>query len=82
MARRNRTLTVRARQGVRFPEEGRPRRYISDTAPQTVPASAYYRKAIRDGDLEVVDAPLPGPTRARPARAVSAPSTPVPADQE
>lgn len=45
------TITVKAAPGVRVPQEGMPRRYITETTPVTVPDSAYYRRRIADGDL-------------------------------
>lgn len=58
------TLTVRAREGIKVPMEGAPRRYIQ-ADPVTVPASPYYRRQIRHGDLIEVQAaaPLPAPKK-------------------
>jgi len=48
-------LLVKAtkKSGMRFPMEGAPRRYIG-VKPESISSSAYYRRAINDGDLEVV----------------------------
>ena len=53
------TLRVRASARCRgkFPKEGPSRRFIT-TEPEEVSSSVYYRRAVRDGDLEVV-APAP-----------------------
>ena len=48
-------ITVRAtREGVRVPREGQPRTYI-DRRPRRIVLGPYYRKQIKDGDLEVVE---------------------------
>ncbi len=47
-------VTVRAAEGVRVPREGNPRRHITRAEPRQVRMSSYYRRIIRDGDLEVV----------------------------
>jgi len=52
------TIVVQAAPGVRVPQEGSPRRYITDAAPATVPDSTYYRRRIADGDLALTD-PVP-----------------------
>lgn len=44
------TIKVKAAPGLRFPMERRPKRHITDT-PVTVESTAYYRRAIADGDL-------------------------------
>ena len=49
------TITVKAAPGVRVPQEGMPRRYITEAVPVTVPDSAYYRRRIADGDLALTD---------------------------
>lgn len=46
---------VKARKGIRVPREGMPRRHILDTEPVQVTLTPYYRRAIRDGDLLVVE---------------------------
>lgn len=47
----NETRVVRAREGVRVPMEGAPRRYITADLPVTVPASPYYLRHLAEGDL-------------------------------
>lgn len=76
MARQSHTLRVRAREGVRFPEQGRPRRYITHEEPRLVRASVYYRKAIADGDLMLDVEPPPPPRSARGATVPASTSTP------
>lgn len=44
-------VRVRAPVGRRFPIEGAKRRYITDTTAVEVILTAYYRRALRDGDL-------------------------------
>lgn len=44
-------LTVQAAAGLRLPQEGTARTFITDAAPVQVVDSHYYRKAIADGDL-------------------------------
>jgi hypothetical protein len=46
-------LIVRARSGVKVPLELQPGKFIDEKA-QSVPNSAYYRRRIIDGDLEVL----------------------------
>lgn len=67
----SRKLTVRAREGMRVPREGAPRRYIDETTPVTVTSSPYYRRQLRDGDLVEV-----GPTPAAPLSPASTRRTP------
>ncbi|PVX80052.1 DUF2635 domain-containing protein [Paraburkholderia unamae] len=47
-------MKVKAAAGVNVPMEGSPRKYITDVQEQEVPASAYYRRRIAEGDLVVV----------------------------
>lgn len=49
-------MNVTAAKGTKCPKEGRPREYITDTAPVDIPDSAYYRRLIRDGSLVAVEA--------------------------
>lgn len=52
------TFTVKAAPGLKCPREDNSRRYIEDDKAVTVPASSYYVRRLRDGDLvEVKDAP-------------------------
>ncbi|OLN30444.1 hypothetical protein DVDV_0644 [Desulfovibrio sp. DV] len=62
------TITVKAAPGVRVPQEGMPRRYITEAAPVTVPDSAYYRRRIADGDLALAAdaAAVSGPAPQKP----------------
>lgn len=50
-------ICVKAAPGVEVPLEGAPRRYITDKAAVHVDDSAYYRRRIADGDLELTSAP-------------------------
>lgn len=54
-------LTVVAPEGRLFPMEGQPRLHIKQE-PVVVENTTYYRRAIVDGDLVVVQ---PGPTSAK-----------------
>lgn len=45
------TLSVKAVPGVSVPMEDKPRKYIESDKAVTVPATAYYRRRIADGDL-------------------------------
>jgi len=47
-------VMVRAREGLRVPRENAPRRHITSAAAVRVRISPYYRRILRDGDLEVV----------------------------
>jgi hypothetical protein len=40
--------------GTRCPKEKKPRVYITDSAPQEVPETIYYRRLLADGSLTVV----------------------------
>lgn len=55
------TIKVKAAPGLRFPMERRPKRHITDT-PVTVESTAYYRRAIADGDLIQVTGKEPAAT--------------------
>ncbi len=46
-------MRVTATPGTRCPKEGKPREYITDSAPADVANSAYYRRLIADGSLIV-----------------------------
>lgn len=46
-------MLVKAKDGVKVPMEGHPRRYISEN-PVEVAATAYYRRRMREGDLVLV----------------------------
>ncbi|ORM59600.1 hypothetical protein PRCB_03075 [Pantoea rodasii] len=47
------TVKVIARKGVRVPLENSSREYITDAAAVNVVLSAYYRRRIKDGDLQL-----------------------------
>ncbi|EOZ4638854.1 DUF2635 domain-containing protein [Enterobacter cloacae] len=49
------TIKVKAASGLRFPLERDPKRFITSEAVE-VESSAYYRRAITDGDLILVTA--------------------------
>lgn len=61
---------VRAAVGLRVPYETKPRKYITEGAEVTVPATAYYLRRLADGELldqgsgaqEVVDTLTPAIT--------------------
>ncbi|WP_205125190.1 hypothetical protein [Aeromonas veronii] len=53
------TINVKAAPGRKFPMERRVRKYITDQQPVAVESSAYYRRALQDGDLELVTALVP-----------------------
>ena len=46
-------MNVIAKKGTKCPKEGKPRKYITDSAPVEVPGTAYYRRLIKDGSLEI-----------------------------
>lgn len=46
-------ILVKAAPGVEVPMEGAPRRYITGRESVQVEDSAYYRRRIADGDLEL-----------------------------
>ncbi|MFX2607065.1 DUF2635 domain-containing protein [Enterobacter mori] len=46
-------IKVKAAPGRQFPMERKPKRYIGDKAVE-VESSAYYRRAVKDGDLILV----------------------------
>ncbi len=48
-------MRVKAAPDIRFPREDKPRNYIEQDEAE-VPATAYYLKAIADGDLVDLDA--------------------------
>ncbi len=52
-------LKVKAASGIKYPLEGYPNKYITDECEQSVPDTAYYRKALMDGDLVLADALVP-----------------------
>jgi len=64
-------VQVRAREGVRVPMAGQPRRYIVADRPVVVTLNSYYRRQIRDGDLIVVG-PAPTAKAAGPQRRATA----------
>ncbi|MFZ6687507.1 DUF2635 domain-containing protein [Undibacterium sp. SXout11W] len=45
------TLQVKAAPGLSVPMEDKPRVYIYDAEPVSVPNSSYYQRRISDGDL-------------------------------
>ncbi len=53
------TINVKAAPGRKFPMERRVRKYITDQQPVAVESSAYYRRALQDGDLVQVSQPDP-----------------------
>lgn len=54
-------ITIKAAPGTKVPREDKPTTYIADTTPVSVPASAYYRRRIADGDLIVLEDVQPTP---------------------
>ncbi|EHP39425.1 hypothetical protein OR16_31739 [Cupriavidus basilensis OR16] len=56
-------MRVKAAPGIRFPREDKPRNYIEQDETE-VPATAYYLKAIVDGDLVDLDAAKPAASKA------------------
>jgi len=46
-------MIVIAQKGTKCPKEGKPRKYITDSAPVEVKGTAYYRRLVKDGSLEV-----------------------------
>lgn len=48
------TIRVKAAAGMRFPREGDTKNYIT-SEPVAVQSSAYYRRALADGDLVLVN---------------------------
>lgn len=53
------TLKVIATPGISVPMEDKPRSYITDAEPVTVPDSSYYQRRLSDGDLVAYKAPVP-----------------------
>jgi methionine aminopeptidase len=66
------TINVKAAPGRTFPMERRVRKYITDQQPVAVESSAYYRRALKDGDLVLVTnlVPIDGAQSDAPATAV------------
>lgn len=57
-------MKVIAPPGLKCPMEGRPRDYITDEVPVTVPETAYYLRLVADGSLSVVpEGPKKGGTK-------------------
>lgn len=50
-------IKVKAASGIKYPLEGMPSKHVTDGDAVEVPDTAYYRKAIGDGDLVLVAAP-------------------------
>ena len=48
-------MKVKAPQGLQCPMEGKPREYITDKKAVVVPDTAYYRRMVDDGSLELAD---------------------------
>lgn len=48
-------MQVIAAAGTRCPKEGKPREYITDQQPVTVPDTSYYRRMVADGSLILSD---------------------------
>lgn len=46
-------INVVAKKSTKCPKEGKPRKYIADDTPVEVSATAYYRRLIKDGSLEL-----------------------------
>lgn len=67
-------MKVKAAAGVKVPMEGAPRKYITDEQAQEVPASAYYRRRVAEGDLVVVDA---APAAGKSSGTSNAPAAPA-----
>jgi hypothetical protein len=65
-------IKVKAASGIKYPLEGTPSKHIAGGDTVEVPDTAYYRKAISDGDLALVTAP---PEAAAPAPATAASAT-------
>ncbi|PPA30625.1 DUF2635 domain-containing protein [Aeromonas jandaei] len=63
-------MNVKAAPGRKFPMERRVRKYITDQQPVAVESSAYYRRAIQDGDLVLVTEPAPEPVNGAPVATV------------
>lgn len=58
-------LSVKASGGMKYPLQGHPNKYINDADAASVPDTAYYRKALLDGDLVLADQPVePAPAPA------------------
>ena len=55
------TLLVKAAAGIKYPLQGCPSKYITDAESQEVEATAYYHKALLDGDLVLVTESAPAP---------------------
>lgn len=53
------TLLVQPVEGRKLPIEGMTRRYVD--GPMAVPNRAYYRRALRRGDIQPATAPKPEP---------------------
>lgn len=45
------TISVIAAEGLQVPREDNARKYITDASPATVPASPYYMRRLRTGEL-------------------------------
>lgn len=59
-------MKVQAKQGAKVPKEGKPREYITDSAPVDVPDTVYYRRLLAEGSLvEVREEPRPAKPAAR-----------------
>jgi hypothetical protein len=46
---------VISKPGTKCPKETNPRKYITDSAPIEVPATAFYRRLIQDGSLRITE---------------------------
>lgn len=44
-------MNVRSKPGTRCPMENQPKKYITDSEPVSVPATAYYRRLVAEGSL-------------------------------
>jgi len=48
-------MQVKSKPGTKCPKEGKPRKYIEDAEFVTVPDTAYYKRLVRDGSLQLAD---------------------------
>ncbi|CAH0445500.1 hypothetical protein LMG10661_01718 [Ralstonia syzygii subsp. syzygii] len=72
-------MLVKAAPNIKFPREDKPRNYI-EQEPLDVPESAYYHRALLDGDLVAVDAaPQAAPAPSTPPATKPKADTPSPA---
>jgi hypothetical protein len=48
-------MKVTSKPGTKCPKEGKPRQYIEDSIPVEVPDTAYYKRLVRDGSLQIAN---------------------------